>query len=239
MIQQEKIIKDIRDIMDTGYIMPEIKFYRGVGNIEYKLIPSAGRYGIEDEKTQKEFEQDMLNEFKKKAHMFLAEKSTPKTVLEWMMLAQHYGLPTRLLDWTYNPLVALFFAVTTDLDKDGVLYASFPHLMLPIGDIRVNYDGINTDPFSQKKPIVICPEYKDIRYINQKGLFVLHPSPSNEYLDTIVEKYIIPANRKHRLQSDLLNMGIGYSFIYSDMNALSQDIKFVKRFQFGPYMNIK
>ncbi len=49
-----------------------------------------------------------LEEFKRKAHMYLG--IPPKNVLEWLALAQHYELPTRLLDWTTSPLVAAYFA---------------------------------------------------------------------------------------------------------------------------------
>jgi hypothetical protein len=44
--------------------------------------------------------------------------------VEWLMLAQHYRLPTRLLDWTKNLFVALFFCVQNEADKDGAIYLS-------------------------------------------------------------------------------------------------------------------
>lgn len=44
----------------------------------------------------------------------------PKNDKEFLFLAQHYGLPTRLLDWTYNPLIALYFACCSNFDKDGM-----------------------------------------------------------------------------------------------------------------------
>jgi hypothetical protein len=46
-----------------------------------------------------------------------------------MMLAQHYALPTQLLDWTESPLVALYFAVTDHMGSDGCLYALSPSLL--------------------------------------------------------------------------------------------------------------
>jgi len=67
----------------------------------------------------------MLDEFKAKSYPYL--NTVPENEFEWMFLAQHYGLPTRLLDWSLNPLVALYFAVENasfnkneeDLDEEG------------------------------------------------------------------------------------------------------------------------
>ncbi len=61
----------------------------------------------------------MLNEFKQCAQDYLSIK--PKNDFEWMFLAQHYGIPTKLLDWTTDPLVALFFAVDEDISNRNIV----------------------------------------------------------------------------------------------------------------------
>ena len=83
--------------------------FRGHADGNWKLLPKIGRMfklleGYSDWKT---FEDDILERFQKYAIQYL--KKEPKNIIECLVIGQHYGLPTRLLDWTKNPLKALFF----------------------------------------------------------------------------------------------------------------------------------
>src|SRR5215467_7602930 len=83
---------------------------------------------------------------------------------EWLFLMQHYGLPTRLLDWTLSPLVAAFFAVQKDtaLDGPGVIYA-----LDPLGMNQIQY------------PMRIVPSTDDIEVRKLIAPAFLHDLPSN------------------------------------------------------------
>src|ERR1700722_6840868 len=81
--------------------------YRGVTDAAYELIPKIGRDKVLDSESVLQCEQAVFAEFKRAASPFLTPQ--PQNDLEWLFLCQHHGLPTRLLDWTTNPLVALYF----------------------------------------------------------------------------------------------------------------------------------
>lgn len=88
--------------------------FRGHSNSEYTLRSSIQRFVGDTDEWQ--LETHLLRDFNKYAQQFIDE---PESFHHLQSLAQHHGLPTRLLDWTYSPLVATYFATGGNLDVDG------------------------------------------------------------------------------------------------------------------------
>ncbi|WP_393970235.1 FRG domain-containing protein [Kluyvera intermedia] len=99
-------------------------WFRGQPNYEHKLIPSIFRQGVDYGVIY--HEQRMFEEFKRR---YPDQSIDHKNTYEWLTLMQHYGLPTRLLDWSSNLLVALYFCCIDDLESDGALFIFDPTYM--------------------------------------------------------------------------------------------------------------
>jgi FRG domain len=97
--------------------------FRGEPESGFPLIPSIAR-GTKDGTFSdvSSLEDTLLREFRLAAAPIMDVE--PTNEIDWVFLAQHYGVPTRLLDWSTNPMVALFFAVEAHDEKEGVIYVA-------------------------------------------------------------------------------------------------------------------
>lgn len=209
-------VQTLESFMSLQYGLPEMDFFRGQSSSEYKLIPSIGRRFKEgQEDVLKQYEKEVFEDFKRKYSMFTDAR--PKNDKEFLFLAQHYGLPTRLLDWTYNPLIALYFACCSNFDKDGIVYQSYQFS-------RKVFNEDKDDIFSFPAITLLVPNMTDVRYKNQNGIFVLYPEPWKEKFEFIYAKYIIHVQYKQNILSKLEKIGITRSFIMPSLDSLCKDI---------------
>ena len=135
--------------------------FRGHSHIDYELLPRIGRGDIEVR-----HETRIFDFFVREAAAYLS----PMPASEWelLALARHHGLPTRLLDWTENPLVAAYFACLEQYDVDGAIY------MLNTNEVISE----QMSPFEIDTVLRYRPSHVTRRIAAQRGLFTVHPNPA-------------------------------------------------------------
>lgn len=164
----------------------------------------------------------------------------------WMSLMQHYGLPTRILDWSSSPLVACYFALEKNRDKknDACIWVLIPRrvnkqegfeeCVYPIDALTVQNmllpafkSNVEIDEDLQDKIIACHSVEKNLRMYSQQSSFTVHNS--RKRLEDICDsetlfKFIIPYQYKEKLYKSTTILGISTSFIYPDMEHISKDI---------------
>lgn len=213
----ERTIQTLEDYLKIFHVYSGMDFYRGHASIDYCLIPSIGRYYIKgEENALLQFEKEIFDEFKRKYEPYTTVR--PQNDKEFLFLAQHYGLPTRLLDWTFNPLVALYFACKSRPDTDGAVY----HCM--IYDNSVYRDTLS-DVLSPPDLTMLIPRETDVRFKNQQALFALYSCPWEEQMkDYPTIRYIIPASSKSQIMRKLEMIGMTTTFLFPLLDNLCNEI---------------
>jgi hypothetical protein len=149
--------------------------FRGQSDQSWPLRPSLARLaataGFQEEDSRR-LEMAALKEFQSQAHQFLPIGALPRDrddVLSWWVLMQHYGAPTRLLDWTASPYVATYFAVLAEPDKDGAVWLVQPRPVNDWMDQQFGENKLNAD-VQRQRAALLDPQPKAILTFFQPSL---------------------------------------------------------------------
>lgn len=238
-----------------------ITWYRGHADESWELLPTVLRTWFRDrvDKDAPSYERDWFliptelrvnNTFRRMGLSLLPERAD---LIDIYFLAQHFGMPTRLLDWSTNALTSLFFAVVSCPDKNGAVYLLDP--MWPIGVIGIDswppdtpaIKGFPTGPFDIRyrliretieflfgernepsKPESVVPVLPDLhagRMLQQASCFTLHMPGAIPIQQPFVERVKIPKERKSEILTNLRHLGITWATLFPDLDHLSMEIR--------------
>ncbi|MDK9763256.1 FRG domain-containing protein [Vibrio sp. D420a] len=226
--------------------------YRGQSDSSWSLESSLYR-SINDAKAtrrlggkasksmnERRHEEIMLERFKSCAHLYLSHLPKNHDDLSWLSLMQHHGAPTRLLDFSFSPYIALYFALESG-SEDAAIYCLNHHSLKVIDD--QHFGESRKDIYSQlmhgeENSSEIClfafePEFSNQRLIAQQGLFVAtnyvtysHEEALREYNmgDRDAYKLIIGSQLRYEGLRMLHQMNITSGTIYPGLDGFCKSL---------------
>jgi hypothetical protein len=238
--RERKTIRSVADLLAElrGNLPEEIVWYRGHRVTSWMLLPSIARAprSVDAELT-------VLKRFKQNAYPFL--RSPPFTEWEWLFFLQHYGAPTRLLDWTDSPLIGLYFAVENSEDdaSDGCVWALRPTRLNRIARLIPSHP-LDVPLFGQDKEldnylpshVLLTPGMESNtpaagiaprqfeRMVAQMGSFtIIHKDQTPlESLDgDHLEQYLIPAASKQAIRTELQHLRVTRLTIFPELTNVA------------------
>lgn len=254
----EKIVNNLNEYFEYIHlILAEDScalWFRGVPNKDYNLTPSLLRHdNVNDIESLKKMEINLLERFNERSVPYLNHRVDD--VWEQLFLMQHYGVPTRLLDWTENPSIALFFALSSakkeakEFTSDCAVWVLSPNLLnaktfshlghqKPTGPRSVKaseMNGYKPESIHNAMPAAIYGIHNSPRIVAQRGSFTIQGnnltpidvmfSSETDWAPKTLRKIVIPKENIKNILDMLICMGITDATIYPDLNGLALEIK--------------
>ncbi|MBT1071833.1 FRG domain-containing protein [Pelotalea chapellei] len=222
----EKLINSPADLHELASSFRKTHpIFRGLSDSSFQLIPRFGRSIIKNREFRSKNptfsyvidqakENVVLNQFKILTAPHLT--SRPVNEWEWLAIAQHHGLPTRLMDWTSNPLVAAYFATSYSPSKsDTVIYVISNKYTLK----EISFEK---SPFDLDKPAVFTPRHTTQRITAQSGVFVINPIVDEPFCCDGMEKWIVSKKCRIEMEIMLCRYGITHASMFPGLDGIAK-----------------
>jgi hypothetical protein len=191
------------------------KVFRGVSDFKkHQLVPVIGRlqkYASFSPAKLATEERYLLKKFRMEGARYVAETLD---TWEWLVIARHHGLPTRLLDWTRTPLVALYFAVLDKADTTAAVYAE--EFKRPV--------GVEKDPYKVGAVSKLVPTHRSDRIAAQSSVLTIHPNPRLAYTSTSLLCFTISPKLKAQIRQCLRRCGIHHASVFPGLDGVAANI---------------
>lgn len=195
-------------------------------------------------------ETKLLQEFQRRAHHYIKAVPEASEILDWLALMQHYGAPTRLLDWTLSPYVALYFAIERPssgsehavwaIESNWLEAATRTILQEPFFpfNLRDRCEKINRTIFSGTNPNIVIlanPFRMNERLAAQQGVFLTNLSHYDFTISLlemiapldkpVVRKLVVSPSARLGLLRELQRMNITGASLFPGLDGFSQSLK--------------
>lgn len=248
---------ELLEVIEDFQSSSPVSWYRGCRDTAYFLQPTLYRHPSKSKISEiAELEQTITTRFVQRSLPFLDRPLTD----DWdkLFLMQHYGIPTRLLDWSENPFVSIYFSLVSAIEPkktDASLWMCNPVAWNQAALSHIGYKGGVLDPGNSairvyspgsafeempKIPIMIYGSYNSPRIVAQRGGFALFGQGTDPmekvyeaqaFPEGALRKIEIPYTSVDAIRSSLFRKGFTESVVFPDLEGLAKELRRV--FEFG------
>ena len=219
-----------------------ICWFRGHQDATWQLLPSIWRHGDKKEEGR------IAHQFRARAQHRMREPIPYDALPEWLSTMQHYGLPTRLLDWSTSPMVAAYFALEYLLDAptsktcDAAIWILRPHSLNRaegLEPMTFSINSLSCEPYLKpvfypdaketSKVRAVMASVHDSRIFVQQGAFTIHSraQPLDDTLgaESYLSRIVLPADAVRSVAEQLRVSGYRRGDIFPDLANLAMELR--------------